>query len=526
MASLINSTLTFLQNFNFSFSGFLSEEIYEHDKWTIKPRKMSTTILVKPEHFDAILCELTTLYDTPDNRGLKHGLIYKCPKLKVTLTCYPTTKTISVQGSLHSHWIDTVLQDISQALHQDAISPTPSPAQTDDEDLSEDEMDICPAPMTSTPFKPSSHVSTATTEVQTQQSGDNLHSLQCELQQLRNANKDLSLQLKEYRELRSNYIQLSHSYKEQCERNDVLQVRIASLLTDEPFTTCKNSKLATASLQENIQSTPPAATVSTSNSFAALPDELPAETVPSAPNISLMTPEKSSYSRNSQMPRSTPRATTGQSQPQTQSPTQKPSSPQIVIFSNSICKRINPRRFYRGKVTEVFAKGGATIGDVQKMVTDYQKGEPDIVILQAWTNSTARNTSEECFKYADTLVNVTMDKFPNAKIIISGNLPRCIPISRNNYPNRVSADLNRKLRDKCHGNDKLIFVDQAISFIDAHTGHINTDLFWDYVHLNNRGLGIYVRNLRQVITSLCHPHRFAHQPIENINCEIKAYEFI
>ena len=156
-------------------------------------------------------------------------------------------------------------------------------------------------------------------------------------------------------------------------------------------------------------------------------------------------------------------------------------------------------------------KGGASIADVQKLVADYPHNDVEYVVLQAWTNDATRNSASECAKKAECLINATVMKFPRAKIIISGTLPRCIPVSLTNEPNRVSIDLNDKLRQKCRDNQRLTYLDQATSYI-TESGHIRTEFFWDNVHLNNRGVGRYVMNIRNTINSMSHPTQSTHLP--------------
>ena len=421
MASLLNKTISTtisilqnsLVNFNLSFPGFSQSDIYESDKWNIKPRKMSTTICVDPKYFDRVVDELNNLY-TQDDRGL----MYRCPDLGVTITCYPTTHTLSVQGSQHNDWVDTILQDIGLL-----IDHSQSSCDHDDNDSDDDEI-ILPPVSSSTPIKECPNVSTASmkvqtecsstiTEVQTNLTGDTESKLKREIQQLKDANKDLKTQLQEYRELRSTYAQLSKAFHEQSERNELLQAKISSMLcSSNDFDECK-SPSPKCNKQETIQ-------VPTTNIFSVLADEVddtvPQEkAIPSAPCISLMTPEKERHSPppsdkptkhqspppvpsapsiSLMRPEPSPRppkkpATKSKSDCQSSESTTKdhqqshPPPPAIVIFSNSICNRIKEQRFYRNKTTKVISKSGASIADIQKLVMDYEFSEAEHVILQA-----------------------------------------------------------------------------------------------------------------------------------------------
>ena len=110
---------------NLSFSGFSANEIFATSPWTIKPMKKSTTLLVNPDIFKDFTYVLEQRYGQPENKGLQHGGDV------VTITCYETTHTVSVQGSGHSLWI-SALKSIKEQLAQITAehvdqSPDPSP---------------------------------------------------------------------------------------------------------------------------------------------------------------------------------------------------------------------------------------------------------------------------------------------------------------------------------------------------------------------------------------------------------------
>ena len=537
MASVLNSTiattLRFLQNsfvnFNSSFPGFSNVDIYKNKKWIIKHRKQSTTVYVDDAYFDALLCEFTFLYDTPEDSGPQHGFIYRCTELHVTITCYPTTHAISVQGVQHRHWIDTILQDISQLLDHaphKLMTPSPSPVPQDDTDnTSEEEVSFTPLTVSTR----SKFASPQTVSTPTNKNGDIESNLRREIKRLKDSNRDLATQLQEYRELRSNFVQVTKAYQEQCERNDMLQAKLCSLT--EPSSSDFEAQRSSSSSSTNKQSpqAPATAPISTPNPFSILNDEVPesVESVPSAPSLSLLTPDKQpphrtdfseppmpaiNITKSPTPPKSAPSTSSSNTNSNSTSDNaSQPQPPQIVIFSNSICKRINSRRFYRGKSTKVIAKGGASIADVQKLVEDYPHNQAEYIILQAWTNDTTRNSASECTKRAEHLINATMLKFPTAKVIISGTLPRCIPVSLSNEPNRVSIDLNEKLQHKCSENERLTYLNQATSYT-TESGNIRAEYFWDTVHLNNRGIGKYVMNIRNAINFMSHPTQSTHLP--------------
>ena len=194
----------------------------------------------------------------------------------------------------------------------------------------------------------------------------------------------------------------------------------------------------------------------------------------------------------------------------TSSSTSKTSSVDIIIFSNSICKRINPDNFYRGKSTKIIAKSGAKIPDIERLVHDYN-GDTNAtcIILQAWTNSTAHESVETCEKQAKDLIEATLNKFPHANIFISGVLPRFW----HDRANRVSAQLNSIFRRKCQLSERVSYIEQPPSFM--RNGILQEDLYWDEVHLNRHGLHILITNFQRSIMQLgAFPHGYGPQDIK------------
>ena len=160
MASSFNRTIgsawsTLHSLMNFSFAGFTNDEIYGH-KWRIKPRKMSTTISVDPEYIDEILYHVGAMYGPPLNKG-KCGRIFKSPDPMATITIYTTTSVISVQGSQHQAWVDSVLPEINARIdsesslhHSTAVNNESVPESVSIQMDSDDEL-VLPSPITSTP---------------------------------------------------------------------------------------------------------------------------------------------------------------------------------------------------------------------------------------------------------------------------------------------------------------------------------------------------------------------------------------
>ena len=172
--------------------------------------------------------------------------------------------------------------------------------------------------------------------------------------------------------------------------------------------------------------------------------ERPSWIVPANSPAATNSPKSASKMEHVKPPSSMPtiKSPPHQPKPEIRAPPAEPKPSQILIFSNSICKRINASRFYRGRTTRLYAKSGATIAQIQRQVENCEDEDPKHVILQAWTNNVMRESVESVKTKARNLVNATLKKFPTARIIVSGILPRLITTDMSNAANDIIAHLN------------------------------------------------------------------------------------
>ena len=106
---------------DFSFHGFSTSDIFADSLFIIQPRSLSTTISVNPNIYDCLTQILNKKYGLPEDKG-KHGHIYRCfindddVMQRVSITCYSSTHTLSVQGKLHYIWSSTHLHQIEDEI--------------------------------------------------------------------------------------------------------------------------------------------------------------------------------------------------------------------------------------------------------------------------------------------------------------------------------------------------------------------------------------------------------------------------
>jgi len=486
---------------DYSLSGIDKHEVDESSLWQIKPNSRSTTINVNPHKFDNVTSELTKLYGLPISRG-KHGQIYKCNMTHddgipavVTITSYSSTSVLHVQGCLHEIWVDTTLGAIEQKLSSQNDSETLD--QSHDVDVSFDtDSSLCPPPTsTSTPMqRKSAFPSTCDANIQTDHQQEYIK-LKDTITSLKAQILDYKAQLTQFQELRGNFTHLSTAYRELSDQNSILQAELTSLKEKQSDTAFQTPKTPARLLQS-----PVSPTTAIQNQFDSLEDEVrddipePAATSSTPSNI---TPAPSIPPRQTSRKPVT-KQTPGKQNTDDRHKQAKPTTPQILIFSNSICKRINGQKFYRGRSTQVFAKAGASIGDVQKLVEDCQYDDPKYVILQAWSNNATREDAEHCESKARTLIETALKKFPSAHIIVSSALPRLIPLTRRDTTNETIKQLNGILEHNCRNSMRVTFTDHTPTFV-TRSRQIRDDLYFDHVHLNHWGLGRLVINFRRTI---------------------------
>ena len=316
------------------FDGFSNIEIFDDSMWIIKPKTYSTTIEINPDIFDQLIYELTARYGTPEDKG-RYGLIYRCMLPEhtlqhVTVTCYGSTNVVSIQGSLHRTWVNAVLADIgkkitdedksfvsSQSSHPCPVTSTPSERQSSSSYDSNDSLpnfdlntDLSESSVQISESSVQAGTKICNVKTQTDVMPNETCKLKAKLQSAQDKMKDLNRQLTEYKELRNNFTQLSSAYSELSERNSVLEAELRSMKEEtshsENFLYPKVTNRAHKSLSNSHIG------INTHNSFSVLNDQadsvpsVPSEalivtperteqtspSIPSAPSISLMTPER------------------------------------------------------------------------------------------------------------------------------------------------------------------------------------------------------------------------------------------
>ena len=445
-----------LPNFNLSFAGFSTEDIFGDSKWRIEPKSLSTTISVNPIHYDSLISELTNLYGEPENKGKQHGRIFRCSELSVTITCYNSTNTISVQGTLHNTWVELNLQEIDQLIDQKNVDEQ-SKDSTDDEVIFASGL-----PITSTPDQSFLVPSTRTIATQTYQSTesticqteiflDETPKLKDTIASLKDRVKDLKEQLNELREIRSNHTQLTHAYREMTERNAILEAKKRSLETSETFQHVQHSSpprsapasktdpTSTSRVSPNTVSATEEPTIPVNNRFTALPCESTiaiSEAEPKSQDQKCLKPTPKPRKTLKPVPKPRKlmkqgvRNTTTNSNPPSLKPeptrtqSEKPfqnghSKRKVLILGDSITKGLVGRKMSRQCIIKNRSISGTTIQNWIRLAPIFIEEEnPDIVILHCGTNNIHMIT-DEAVSLMQQLVDAVLLVKPQITICIS-----------------------------------------------------------------------------------------------------------
>ena len=98
---------------------------------------------------------------------------------------------------------------------------------------------------------------------------------------------------------------------------------------------------------------------------------------------------------------------------------------------------------------------------------------------------------------------MTRQLFPHAVILFQS----CLPIrGMYSYIARNVVEFNELLKDLCFKNN-CIYVDCFADFLTRDFRYANQDLYHDWLHLNNSGLGVLVSWIKLVVNQNAFDYR-------------------
>ncbi len=450
-----------------SFNGF-HDEIYVNGLWTIKPKTLSTTVAVEQDIYDQLIYEFHGRYGSPEDKG-SHGCIFRDMiedndgiQRTVTITCYASTSTLSVQGSLHKAWIDNILSDIGVKLTCENVANISSCS--DHLSFSSDISHHSPA--SSTPVKlpiihPTAVSSTSPSATNSETSTQTVCTCTCT-----------------------------------CGLSSAPEPTPRPRPRRRPVPTPRLSLLQSSTSHVNAKPTPaprtslyiPVPTIPTSNRFDALPIEhcesVPSSTSPRSIPTVISTRCKSSPKKSTTPKKVSPTQTdvhsTTHASPQ--QPTRSFQKKKIVVLGDSIPKYLTGRKMTSKCIIVNRCIPGSRLGLLTKLAPIIiAEEQPDLVIIHCATNDIPKYFVNECVDMYDQLVTTILKANPSVQIAASSLT------TQKNYAHRKwIKEFNARLRDLCYDRN-LFFVDND----NIELSHLAAN---DGLHLSKSGTILLARN--------------------------------
>ncbi len=180
-----------------------------------------------------------------------------------------------------------------------------------------------------------------------------------------------------------------------------------------------------------------------------------------------------------------------------------------VLFGTSMTKYVHTKNMgFSGRRLINVSVSGAKIKDIANNVREFYENDlaaknNDIekVIFNLGTNDIkhARSGVLHLKKYLSDLINMTKELFPAAIILFQSCLPiKCVY----SYIAGNVLDFNTMLRDLCLDYN-CVFVDCFRVFLSCDGSQVNDNLYHDWLHLNNRGVGVLSTWIKFLINENC-----------------------
>ncbi len=176
-----------------------------------------------------------------------------------------------------------------------------------------------------------------------------------------------------------------------------------------------------------------------------------------------------------------------------------------VIFGTSMTKFIRPNKLgFRGRKVINVSHSGNKIRDIVENVREFYEtneaaraNDIEKVIFSLGTNDIKHSKFgvKHLKRYLIDLINMTKDLFPAAIVLFQCCLPiKCVYP----YTARNVLDFNALLKELCLENN-CVYIDCFDDFLTRDHIYRNNELYHDWLHLNNRGVGVLSTWLKFVI---------------------------
>ena len=175
------------------------------------------------------------------------------------------------------------------------------------------------------------------------------------------------------------------------------------------------------------------------------------------------------------------------------------------MFGTSMTKYVRANQLgFRGRKVVNVSQSGAKAKDIKANVREFYESheashndDVEKIIFSFGTNDIKHSKFgvQHLKKYIVDLVDMTKSLFPAAIILFQCCLPiRCM------YPYiaRNVLDFNDMIREFCFFNN-CVFIDCFADFLTRDFKFCNKELYHDWLHLNNRGVGVLSTWLKFIV---------------------------
>ena len=152
--------------------------------------------------------------------------------------------------------------------------------------------------------------------------------------------------------------------------------------------------------------------------------------------------------------------------------------PDIILLIDSNGKFIDSNKFVHNKTVEKCPT--PTIATAIETISTKNFDRPSTLVIHTGTNDIEHSTLESCFDNFQTLIDLTAQKYPATKIIISSL------ITRNDGYDTKRSQLNNKISQlRFYANVHLV-----------NNENITQEMLYDRKHIQKRKIGTLVANLK------------------------------
>ena len=508
------------------FYGFTNEEIcyVSSDVWDIKPKLRSCSIQIHHEDaFNNLETEVKQQYGPPqsmaNNGNIYRGLVKLASgnSVQVIITFYKTTLLVRVQGSGYAMWVNKVLPSLAEKVMSSYRPVSPQLKAS------------CP----STPLHNSTPIRSSTSP-QHRSLHELLQSALTATEHNASVEKENNMLKDRVDELKNDNAKLQSMLTEKTVQIEMMMTRIAEVDLLEFESDC-NLKLLEATeakfaderqqLLQQIQDlsntkqdcdkcrpspeSPPVPTYSevvrwskakqrtrkieptqpapVENRFSVLEvenDQPAAEVSESGPALPAepTVPSANDHRENC--------ATGSTRRKRTDS---KSRCPKLVLFGDSIGRRINPQRLSRNADIKNLCVGGRKIERVSQDIKDSDLSNVDSVITHVGTNNLVTDSEDTLTQKLEDMCNHLKRKVPEGCEVALSSI-----VMRNDKPGLSSKlnKVNRKMEDICVRNN-WTYIDNAAV----------TSLHKDKLHPDEKGMSFLARNFQDFLRC-AHPSIF------------------